>query len=447
MWRAETSRGHEASKVRWFAIPYLRGRGIDVGCGNDKVLPSAIGVDPVVGIDGRKIADVQADGRRLDLFADASLDYVFSSHFLEHVEEWRGALAEWWRVLRPGGHLILYLPHAHHYPRRGTPGASLDHKHDFVPEDVLEAMKQVMAASGGDVLEDEERCEGNEYSFFQVYRKGSGGPVSVTPWRRHPRSCLVIRFGGYGDALMASSILPHLKREGWWVAFHTEDTGAEALRHDPHVDEFVVAPPATLALEQLGIYWRALATRYDRVINLCEAIEGVLLKVPNQAEYYWPDEVRRRLCAFNYCELLHAIAQVPYGFEQRFHPSPEERQWVLEMAGRERTVAWALSGSAHHKVWPWVGPALVQLLERHPDCRVFLLGGPQDREKGETLLECLRACQGRLSGRVTSLVDRCTMRQAMALAQLAHVVVGPETALLNAVALESNRKVGMARRK
>src|SRR5438067_457437 len=44
-------------------------------------------------------------------FEDGSLDYVFSSHCLEHIEVWRTALAEWVRKLRPSGHILLYLPH------------------------------------------------------------------------------------------------------------------------------------------------------------------------------------------------------------------------------------------------------------------------------------------------------------------------------------------------
>lgn len=40
-------------------------------------------------------------------FEDGYFDGVFSSSTLEHVEDWRGALAEGIRVLRPGG--ILYL--------------------------------------------------------------------------------------------------------------------------------------------------------------------------------------------------------------------------------------------------------------------------------------------------------------------------------------------------
>lgn len=41
--------------------------------------------------------------------ADASLDRIICSHVLEHVDDQR-ALAELWRVLRPGGQIVIMLP-------------------------------------------------------------------------------------------------------------------------------------------------------------------------------------------------------------------------------------------------------------------------------------------------------------------------------------------------
>ncbi len=73
--------------------PYCVGRGIDVGCGHRKVAPHCIGVDLLaageVGEHGvvhgqRSVADIQASGDDLHMFADGELDYVVSRHNLEH---------------------------------------------------------------------------------------------------------------------------------------------------------------------------------------------------------------------------------------------------------------------------------------------------------------------------------------------------------------------------
>ena len=169
-WTLETSNGFESDKIAALAVPYLQGRFLDIGCGMRKVWPSAIGVDNGHHFGRQSAADVEGDGTDLSMFADQSMDAVFSSHFLEHVERERvpDVLKEWWRALRVSGYLVIYLPHADFYPRRGEPGANPDHKADYCPNDIIELMKEVGSWT---MLENEERDGTNEYSFFQVYKK------------------------------------------------------------------------------------------------------------------------------------------------------------------------------------------------------------------------------------------------------------------------------------
>lgn len=53
--------------------------------------------------------DLLADGTALP-FPDASLDYLCSSHVIEHLANPLGGLMEWLRVLKPGGFLYLIAP-------------------------------------------------------------------------------------------------------------------------------------------------------------------------------------------------------------------------------------------------------------------------------------------------------------------------------------------------
>ncbi len=55
------------------------------------------------------IAHVHADATELP-FADESFDFAISVHVLEHIPDDRKALAEFFRVLRPGGQAIFQVP-------------------------------------------------------------------------------------------------------------------------------------------------------------------------------------------------------------------------------------------------------------------------------------------------------------------------------------------------
>jgi SAM-dependent methyltransferase len=52
-----------------------------------------------------------AEAGRLEGVSDGVYDAVLASHVLEHVANPLGALAEWRRVVRPGGHVLLVMPH------------------------------------------------------------------------------------------------------------------------------------------------------------------------------------------------------------------------------------------------------------------------------------------------------------------------------------------------
>jgi 2-polyprenyl-3-methyl-5-hydroxy-6-metoxy-1,4-benzoquinol methylase len=43
------------------------------------------------------------DCTSIELFADSMFDYIFSSHFLEHVQDPEAVLKEWWKKIKVGG--------------------------------------------------------------------------------------------------------------------------------------------------------------------------------------------------------------------------------------------------------------------------------------------------------------------------------------------------------
>ena len=102
---------NEAGKIKSVVEPYVQGFGVDIGCGEHKIGDNAIGIDcrnlPCVTIK-RELKD-------LKLFGDNQFDFVFSSHFLEHVPNSEYMLKEMIRILKKGGYLTLFLPDAKKY--------------------------------------------------------------------------------------------------------------------------------------------------------------------------------------------------------------------------------------------------------------------------------------------------------------------------------------------
>lgn len=87
-----------------FAIPYAKmvcaGLGVDIGCMKTEwAFPGAIPIDPVLD-----------DKYHALEFPYSNLDYIFSSHCLEHILNWVEVMDYWYSKLKNGGVLFLYLP-------------------------------------------------------------------------------------------------------------------------------------------------------------------------------------------------------------------------------------------------------------------------------------------------------------------------------------------------
>ncbi len=430
-WTAEGPQGNEAAKIKHLIVPYTRGRVLDLGCGPFKCWPHFTGVDN--GHHAREFGwqykpdIVVEDCARLEVFRDESMDAVFSSHLLEHIEDYRAALREWWSLIKPGGHLVLYLPHKDFYPNIGQPGANPDHKHDFDPEDIVQAMKDI--GPRWDLVLSETRDGEDEYSFLQVYRKGETDECGHTlPPLIQKQTALVCRFGGFGDLLMASSVLPGLKRQRYHVTFMTTPKGQDLLREDPHIDAWWVQDEDQVPNAELPAYWEAVSSRFDRFINLSESVEGTLLAVPGRANHAWPDEVRRRrLGTVNYLDFIHDLAEVPRGPALRFYATEAERAWTrtfrAELGEDSFVVVWSLAGSSLHKAYPWTDNVVARLMLECPRVKVVFVGDV--------------ACQILEMGweqepRVICRSGVWSIRESLTFIGQADCVVGPETGVLNA---------------
>lgn len=453
VWRADGPQGSEAAKVASEVVEYFNGRCLDLGCGPRKIFP----MRDLIGIDNNKDAglfgiktnpDMPGDVTNLSMFADGTIDTVFSSHTLEHVDDHVAVLREWWRLLKVGGYLVLYLPHADWYPNIGMPWSNPDHKHDFVNADITEAMRQVAWRSGHgwEQVRDEVRSERDEYSFLQVYRKRE--TVACVTYEATPKpekSVGVMRLGAYGDALWISSILPSLKKEYGHVTVYTQRQGEASLRNDPHIDCIKVQPDgifgtndadnARLGFQTVGElqmhHINYLSGKHDRFINLIGSIEGSLLPHITHSNYWLPDDTRRAVMQQNYLEVIHRAARVPFKAEAvkvKFYPSTEEIAWAAAERARHpgRFVVINPSGSSLPKWWPHGQKAM----------ELFAADGVTGVLLGDLKGKTFTAPAG-----WQVIGTDWDIRKCYALAALADIVIGTESAIVNSVAHEPPLKI------
>jgi SAM-dependent methyltransferase len=87
-------------------------------------------------------------GRLEDTPAD-SYDAVLASHVLEHLANPLAALKEWARIVRPGGHVLLIVPHRDGTFDHGRPVTSLEHMREDAEretgEDDLAHLDEILA--------------------------------------------------------------------------------------------------------------------------------------------------------------------------------------------------------------------------------------------------------------------------------------------------------------
>lgn len=136
----------EESRKTWqekhnsgFFKKYMSPHGIEIGYKGYlpdvvPILPNCKGIDlDYPGYDGKTLP-----------FKDNSEYYVYSSHCLEHINDYKQSIQEWYRVCKPKGHIIIVVPHRDLYEKKLLPPSKWneDHKHFFTPAKLLQYVEE-----------------------------------------------------------------------------------------------------------------------------------------------------------------------------------------------------------------------------------------------------------------------------------------------------------------
>jgi hypothetical protein len=253
------------SDLKYELVPYTRGVGIELSEGKKVPL-----------FDHMISTSLTKEMKSLDVFTDRSLDFICGIDAALNYprKSLPKTVQAWWEKLKFGGHLIW-----------------VGDVREVTREEIIGCMKGCGSwdLAVNEVYEDD---ADSLYSLVFVKTEQAGQTYS----HKEPvpeNSVVVVRYGAIGDCIIASSILPGLKRQGLHVVFNTQPTGHEILRGNPNIDEFLLQDKDHLANEELPEYWAFLKRKYGRLINLSETMEGAICSVRWRPDFTWPDEVRR----------------------------------------------------------------------------------------------------------------------------------------------------------
>lgn len=160
MFGPETQKAHERRKREGFYKKFCQGAGLDIGhsgSDNSEPITNAIGID--MGFSGY-------DGIHLP-FSTESQDFVYSSHCLEHISDYKTSIQEWFAVLKKGGHLIITVPHLALYEKRLSPPSNFNggHLRFYSPASLMKEIEESLQMNSYRLIYMKDCSEGFDYTI------------------------------------------------------------------------------------------------------------------------------------------------------------------------------------------------------------------------------------------------------------------------------------------
>jgi SAM-dependent methyltransferase len=112
-------------------------------------------------------------------FADHSVDTLYSSHVLEHISDYRGAIRDWYRVIKTGGFIVCIVPHQFLYEKNTAPPSlwNGDHKRFYTPASLVSEFEEALPANSYRVRH--LRDEDSQYTYDVGPQLHAGGGYEI----------------------------------------------------------------------------------------------------------------------------------------------------------------------------------------------------------------------------------------------------------------------------
>lgn len=196
----ECSKAYARRRERPEFATYFTGTGLDVGGGHD-----GLGAQAWPHMTACRTWDLpDGDAQFLESIPDESLDFVHSSHCLEHVRDPLVALRHWLRVVKPGGYVVVLIPDEDMYEQGVFPSTfNGDHKHTFAiakarswsPVHVSVTLLLMQLGDTAEVLSIAQIRDDYDWTLPRQDQTGGPAPCAIefVLRKRHPKELL---FGG-----------------------------------------------------------------------------------------------------------------------------------------------------------------------------------------------------------------------------------------------------------
>lgn len=250
------------------------------------------------------------------------------------------------------------------------------------------------------------------------------------------KKCLIIRYGAWGDHIIASALYRAIKEDGYHLTLNTLPRGKDIVKNNPYIDELIIQEDNQILNEKLDEYWAEISKGYDKVINLSESIEGQLLKVEGRPEFAWSKEKRHEECNKNYYDYTLELGGYKHitGKTGELFCSPIEHTLARTIRQKHKNkflILWGFSGSSFHKIYPFQEYVILAFVNKYPDSIVLTVG--------DGLCEVL----GEPHPRVYYYSGKWGIRKTLIMTQYADLVVATETGILNAAGCYDTPKIAI----